>query len=110
MTFDRDSRAELLLAASEKPVNRFLQLDGFPDMKGDCGLNGDDDGDAINSVMVDELRNGCPVRIQIALGTPKADAVRLLKKLRKSLKTWPSRNGIIVEADYTAAVPDKPPF
>ena len=75
----RESKADLLLAASQKDVRYCLQFDAFPELA-DSASNFE--GDALYAGARAELRNTEGVRIQIPVGTSQADALRCIDKLR----------------------------
>ncbi len=66
----------LLAAAARKPVHKFLQMDGFMNVEGDCVMHPDADGDTVFFGETDELRN---LRDIVRFSIPwdaDADAVR----------------------------------
>ena len=75
----RESKADLLLAASQKDVGYFLQLDAFPELADSVS---DFEGDAMYAGVRAELRNSEGLRIQIPAGMNHADALRCIDKLR----------------------------
>ena len=84
---NRSLKESLLLEAAEKKPHVFYQYDGFLNAQPDCVFRPDEDGDAIFEGVRPELRHGgIAVRIQVLGGTPKKDAVRILKKMVKWLK------------------------
>lgn len=84
---DRDLRANLLLDAAGKKPQAYYQYDGFLNAQPDSVCRPDEDGDDLFSCVTPELRRaGVDVRIQILAGTPKKDAVRILKKMVKWVK------------------------
>ncbi len=84
------SRESLLQKASGKPVRYFLQLDGDISQLRDDVWGHDEEGHGTMAGGVFELRNtDFPVRVQIAEGTSKPDALALLGKLMRWLeKDW----------------------
>lgn len=75
----RVSKADLLLAASQKGVRYVIQLDIF--LGGGDSLS-DVDGDGLYAGTVAELRNTDCTRIQLPVGINHADALRCIDKLR----------------------------
>ena len=75
----RESKADLLLAASQKSVRYCLQLDAFPELADSVS---DFEGDAMFAGVRAELRNTDGLRIQIPVGMAQADALRCIDKLR----------------------------
>ncbi len=75
----RESKADLLLAASQKDVRYVLQFDAFPELADSVS---NFEGDAMYAGARAELRNTEGVRIQIPVGTSQADALRCIDKLR----------------------------
>ena len=97
---DRNLKAKLLLDAAQKEPHIFYQYDGFLNSQPDCVFKPDEDGDALFASVTPELRHGgIDVRIQILAGTPKKDAVRILKKMAK----WMKRAGDWAEFEEQAA-------
>ncbi|MEZ5608044.1 MAG: hypothetical protein R3E52_13215 [Burkholderiaceae bacterium] len=92
----RESKADLLLAASKKDVRYFIQFDIFPG-------GGDDvsnvDGDGMYAGARAELRNiECP-RIQIPVGMNHADALRCIDKLRDWAARAPELFNVEIEPE-----------
>jgi hypothetical protein len=103
---------ELLFIAEEKPVRRFLQIDGFCNLEGgDDVMVADADDDTMCSGVVDELRNGGsvgdPVRILIHEDADPEDVRRLLTKMAAYANE--KVNGPDWWERYTASLAFNPP-
>lgn len=86
----KKTKGELLEHYAGKDPTAFYQFDGFAGVHGDDVLRPDDDGDSIMGGGTYELMTGAyAVRVLVTRGTPEAVAVRLLKKIRKSIKRNP---------------------
>lgn len=100
----RESKADLLLAASQKDVGYFLQFDAFPELADSVS---DFEGDAMYAGARAELRNTEGLRIQIPLGMKQADALRCIDKLRDWAASAPELFNVEIEpeADDFEGVP-----
>ncbi len=72
--------ADLAMAAVNKPVRRFLQIDCFTGHLGDDFIHPDDDGDCLFYGVTDELNRTNEVRVLIPVGVDAATAKRALLK------------------------------
>ena len=79
---ESEIRAHLLREAAEKPVGRFVQFDYFAT------------SDELFWCVRNELRRGGSseghVRLQLPLGTPKADAIKALDGFREMVEVDPN--------------------
>ena len=98
----RESKADLLLAASQKDVGYFLQLDAFPELADSVS---DFEGDAMYAGARAELRNTEGLRIQIPLGMKQADALRCIDKLRDWAASAPELFNVEIEPEPESEVP-----
>ncbi len=92
----RESKADLLLAASQKDVRYCLQFDAFPELADSVSSA---DGDAMYAGARAELRNTAGVRIQIPVGTSQADALRCIDKLRDWAARAPELFSVEIEPE-----------
>jgi len=81
MTTRRErQKADLLAHYAQREPKAFYQIDGF--------AHGDDAGDEIWTTLTYELMTGIPsVRILVTAGTSEADVLRILRKMRKLVKS-----------------------
>lgn len=98
----RESKADLLLAASQKPVRYVLQFDAFPELADSVS---DFEGDAAYAGACAELRNTEGLRIQIPLGMTQADALRCIDKLRDWAASAPELFNVEIEPEPESEVP-----
>ena len=87
MAVGRPTRFDLLKDYCEKPVQRFLQIDGFVRVTGDSVIGSDEDGDGLIAGMTHELMRTpsgdlLPVRILVHEDARPEDVRRLLTKAR----------------------------
>jgi hypothetical protein len=76
------TQEDLLAASARKPVRYFLQIDGEKCEHWDDVWSPDDEGYGVIGGGSFELRNhAMPVRVQIAEGTKREDALALLKRI-----------------------------
>ena len=80
------SKGDLLEHYCRREPKRFLQIDSWQQQGRDSVYTPDEDGDVISTGYTHELMHGHPVRVLIEPGTPTRDAVRMLRKIRESLK------------------------
>lgn len=95
----RESKADLLLAASQKPVRYVLQFDAFPELADSVS---DFEGDAMYAGARAELRNTEGLRIQIPVGMTQADALRCIDKLRDWAARAPELFNVEIEPEADA--------
>jgi len=112
-------KKQLLKEAESKNPKFFHQIDGFtgchPD---DCYMPGDKNGDAFTSGSSWELKNSTnEVRLLVHEDSKPADVLRLLKKIRKLVKSNPemitdkgNRNGMLENAGRDGEQNDEFPF
>lgn len=98
----RESKADLLLAASQKDVGYFLQLDAFPELADSVS---DFEGDAMYAGVRAELRNSEGLRIQIPADMNHADALRCIDKLRDWAASAPELFNVEIEPEPESEVP-----
>ena len=79
------TKEELLEHYSHKKPNRFIQYDGFADMKGDSFFEADSDGHVVLGQETYELMHGTEVRVLIRPGTPRKTVCWLLLKILGSI-------------------------
>jgi hypothetical protein len=80
--WQQEEGAELLRDSAGKKVQRLVQIDGWynvPPGEDDI-IIGDEEGHALTSSSVKELRNTESVRIQIPIDAPKGEVIALLEK------------------------------
>jgi hypothetical protein len=107
-------RKRLLDEAKNKPPKLVCELDGFRNVIRDDVMHPDEEGDCRMMHWSWELRSTADpdcvaVRIQIAEGTPRADAVRLIRKLSAAwLENDYLGDGPIYDTDHRqpVVVPD----
>lgn len=92
---DLNLRSKLLAKYARKPIGRLHQFDCFLEAAGDSIVRPDCDGDALFGGTTEELRNltNGLIRIQFAVGTKHADAVRAIRKLANWLERNPDLLG-----------------
>lgn len=95
----RESKADLLLAASQKDVRYTLQFDCFPG-EGDTFSNAGGDGMYVGARA--ELRNTECVRIALPLGMRQAEALRCIDKLRDWAARAPELFNVEIEPEADA--------
>jgi hypothetical protein len=83
------SKQQLLDAYATKPVQRFLQVDGFCDVWADDVMGPDDDGDSLMLGITHELMSSpgrlMPARLLIHEDADPEDVRRLLEKALENL-------------------------
>ena len=83
------TKQELLDHYAAKPVQRFVQVDGFVDTKGDPVVTGDEDGDCLMTGVRHELMRspgrGMPLRVLIHEDAELEDVRRLLTKILENV-------------------------
>jgi hypothetical protein len=80
--------AEAVTAAVQKPVRRFLQLDGWLQDYPDGLLNPDADGHVVTAGLSLDLRKSdWPVRVQIHEHAAREDVLALLGKITRWLES-----------------------
>lgn len=87
---NRNQLGDLLAHYAKKPIQRFLQIDGFTGCQGDSVLCGDAlHGDALSIGITTELMStpdrGLPVRVLIHEDAEREDVRRLLTKMLDDL-------------------------
>ncbi len=88
------TKGEMIAHYCEREVREFIQLDHF--------------GDDIYSSITHDLMHGSPVRVMIPPSTTRKEALRMLKEIRKVVKTR-FKDGPIVEAS-PSTTDEEPPF
>ncbi len=82
-------KQELLDHYATRDPQAFYQFDGFhtEGSSRDDVVQEDSDGDGVTAGVTYELMTGVyAVRVLVTAGTPEADALRLLKKIRRTIK------------------------
>jgi hypothetical protein len=82
-------KLQLLEKYMSREPKQFLQFDGFTNIEGDCQVRPDENGDSFSGSVTTELMHGSDVRVMVIPGTTRDEALRLLKKIRACVKSYP---------------------